>query len=108
MDPRWRKLGDLLVNYSLGVKPGEKVLIAMGELESYPLVRGTFEAVIKAGGYPQVQFLSEGLRHQLLKHGSAEQLARVPDVEAYGMEWADCYLGLRGAYNLHEHDDIPA
>jgi len=106
VDPRWRKLGQLLVGYSLGVKPGEKVMIAMGELESYPLVRGAFEAVIKAGGYPQVQFLSESLRHQLLKHGSAEQLSWVPALEAYGMEWADCYLGLRGASNLHEHDDI--
>jgi aminopeptidase len=96
------------VNYSLAVQPGEKVMVAMGELESYPLVRGAFEAVVKAGGYPQVQFLSESLRHQLLKYGSAEQLAWVPALEAYGMEWADCYLGLRGAANLHEHDDIPA
>ena len=108
MDPRWRQLGELLVNYSLAVQPGEKVMIAMGELESYPLVRGVFEAVVKAGGYPQVQFLSESLRHQLLKYGGAEQLAWIPALEAYGMEWADCYLGLRGASNLHEHDDIPA
>jgi len=108
VDPRWRQLGELLVNYSLAVQPGEKVMVAMGELESYPLVRGAFEAVVKAGGYPQVQFLSESLRHQLLKYGSAEQLAWVPALEAYGMEWADCYLGLRGASNLHEHDDIPA
>jgi aminopeptidase len=55
-----------------------------------------------------VQFLSENLRHQLLKHGSSEQLSWVPEIEAYGMEWADCYLGLRGASNLHEHDDVPA
>lgn len=108
MDPRWRALGELLVNYSLQVKPGEKLMIAMGELESYPLVRGAYEAAVKAGGYPQVQFLSESLRHQLLKHGSPEQLSWVPAVEAFGMEWADCYLGLRGASNLHEHDDIPA
>jgi aminopeptidase len=108
VDPRWRQLGELLVNYSLAVQPGEKVMVAMGELESYPLVRGVFEAVVKAGGYPQVQFLSESLRHQTLKYGKPEQLAWVPALEAYGMEWADCYLGLRGASNLHEHDDIPA
>jgi aminopeptidase len=52
VDPRWKKLGELLVGYSLGVKPGEKVMIAMGELESYPLVRASYEAVIRAGGYP--------------------------------------------------------
>ena len=108
MDPRWRQLGSLLVNWSAQVKPGEKVMIAMGELDSFPLARGVHEAVIRAGGYPQIQFLSETLRHQILKHGSEEQLSRVPDIEAFGMEWADVYIGLRGASNLHEHDDIPA
>ncbi len=108
MDPRWKRLGELLVNYSVAVKPGERVMIAMGEPESFSLVRGVHEAVIKAGGFPQVQFLSETLRHQLLKHGSTEQLSWVPEIEAYGMEWADVYIGLRGAANLHELDDVPA
>jgi aminopeptidase len=107
MDPRWNTLGELLVNYSTAVQPGERVMIAMGEVESYPLVRGVYRAVIAAGGFPQVQFLSEGLRHQLLLHGSIGQLSWVPEVEAHGMEWADVYIGLRGASNLHEHDDIP-
>jgi len=108
MDPRWRRLGDLLVNWSVELKKGEKVMIAMGEVESYPLVRGVYEAAIKAGAYPQVQFLSEGLRHLILKNGSDEQLSWVPEIEAHGMEWADAYIGLRGASNLHEHDDISA
>jgi aminopeptidase len=30
----------------------------------------------------------------------------VPEIEAHGIEWADVYFGLRGASNLHEHDDI--
>jgi aminopeptidase len=101
-------LGDLLVDWSVELKPGEKVMIAMGEVDSLPLARAVHEAVIRAGGYPQVQFLSESLRHQLLKYGSEEQISRVPDIEAYGMEWADVYIGLRGASNLHEHDEISA
>jgi aminopeptidase len=108
VDNRWRQLGELLVNYSVEVKPGEKVMIAMGELDSFPLVRGVYEATIKAGAYPQVQFLSETLRHVLLKHGSSEQLSWAPEIEALGMEWANVYIGLRGASNLHEHDDISA
>jgi aminopeptidase len=84
------------------------VMIAMSELDSYPLVRGAYEATVKAGGFPQVQFLSEDLRHRLLKYGSREQLSWVPEIEAYGMQWADAYLGLRGAFNLHVHDDIPS
>ncbi len=107
MDRRWKELGSLLVGYCVGVKPAEKVMIAMGEVETLPLVHGVYEAVIRAGAFPQVQFLSETLRHKLLKHGSREQLAWTPEIEAYGMEWADVYIGLRGAYNIHEHDDIP-
>lgn len=107
-DKRWKQLGELLVKYSAKVTPGERVMIAMSELESFPLVDAVYEATIKAGAFPQVQFLSEILRHSLLEHGNDEQLHWVPEIEAYGMEWADVYFGLRGAPNLHEHWDIPA
>jgi aminopeptidase len=113
MDPmdaeeRWGQLGDLLVNYSARVKPGERVIIAMGEVETFPLVQAVNAAVIRAGGFPQVQFLSETLRHALLKDGSLEQLAWVPEIEAYAMHWADVYFGLRGAFDLDIHQDIPS
>ena len=107
-DKRWKQLGELLVNYSCEVKPGERVMIAMGELETFPLVQATYEAAIKAGAFPQVQFLSETLRHSFLKYGDDQQLAWVPEIEASGMDWADVYFGLRGAYNLYEHADISA
>ncbi|MDR1929731.1 MAG: aminopeptidase [Treponema sp.] len=102
MDRRWDRLGELLVNYSARVVPGERVMIAMIEGETLPLVQSVYRAVIKAGGFPQVQFLSETLRHSLLRFGSAEQINWAPEIEAYGMEWADVYIGLRGAHNLYE------
>ena len=106
MDKRWKQLGDLLVNYSLAVKPGQKVMIAMTEVETYPLALAVYEACIKSGAYPQVQFLSEEFNRRVLKFGSREQIDWVPEIEAYGMEWADVYLGLRGAHNLAEFWDI--
>ena len=108
MDKRWQQLGDLLVNYSTAVQPGERVMIAMSEVETLPLAEAVYAAAVRAGALPQVQYLSERLRHALLEHGSDEQLAWVPEIEAYGMEWADIYIGLRGAYNLHMHSDVPA
>lgn len=106
MDKRWKRLGDLLVNYSTGVRPGERVMIAMSEVETYPLAQAVYEAAVKAGAYPQVQFLSEALRHALMKYGNDEQIRWIPEIEAYGMEWADVYIGLRGGFNLFEHADI--
>jgi len=106
MDKRWQQLADILVNYSTAVQPGERVLIAMGEVETYPLVHTVYGAVIKAGGLPQVQFLSESLRHLVMKYGNQAQIAWTPEMEMAGMAWADVYIGLRGGYNLYEHADI--
>jgi aminopeptidase len=108
MDKRWIQLGQLLVNYSAGVRPGERVMIAFVELETYPLMHSVYRACIQAGAYPQVQFLSEELNRLVLKYGSQEQIGWVPEIEAYGMEWADVYFGLRGAHNLDVFWDIPA
>jgi len=108
MDIRWRQLADILVTYSARVRSGERVLIAMGEVESFPLTHALYEACIRAGAYPQVQFTAERLRHSLLVQGSPEQLGWTPEMEAQGMAWADVYFGLRGAFNLRMHDDIPA
>ena len=44
---------------------------------------------------------------QYLNMGNEEQISWVPEIEKYGMEWADCYLALRGAFNLNECFDIP-
>jgi aminopeptidase len=108
MDKRWNQLGELLVNTCVKVRPGERVMIAMGEVESFPLTRAVYEACVKAGALPQVQFVSESLRHLLLRYGSEEQVGWMPEIEAMGMEWADVYFGLRGAYNLHMHAEIPS
>lgn len=108
MDQRWKRLGDILVNYSTEVKPGEKVMIAMIEPETFPLAHAVYESVVKAGGYPQIQLLSERLRHSLLRYGNEDQANWVPEIEYYGMEWADVYIGLRGAHNLYELQEIPS
>lgn len=108
MDKRWDQLSNLLVGHSMAVKPGEKVIIAYGEKETYPLVYSLYRSCIEAGAFPQVQFLSEELNRLLLKYGSDVQIDWLPEIEAYGMEWADVYFGLRGAYNLDVFWDIPA
>ena len=105
-DKRWDRLGESLVNYSLEIKPGQKLMIAMYEVETYPLALAVYKHCIKAGGFPQIQFMSEALKHQVLKYGNEEQKSWVPEIEAYGMEWADCYIALRGAFNLNECYDI--
>ncbi|MCY3831918.1 MAG: aminopeptidase [Chloroflexi bacterium] len=108
IDPRWWQVADVLVGYSTAVKPRERVMIALIEAETLPLAQAVYAACVKAGAFPQIQFLSETLRHSLLKYGDEEQRRWLPEIEAYGMEWADVYFGLRGASDAGIMRDIPA
>ena len=107
IDPRWSQLGEILVNYSTRTRSGDRLLIAMMEPETFPLALAVHEHALRAGAFPQVQFASAYFERALLLHGNEELIARVPDLERSGMEWADSYIGLRGARNLHELAGIP-
>jgi aminopeptidase len=102
LDRRWSQLGEILVNYSTRTRTGDRLLITMMEPETFPLTLAVYEQAVRAGAFPQVQFSSAYLERALLLHGSDELIARVPDLERSGMEWADVSIGLRGARNPHE------
>ncbi|KXK14390.1 MAG: aminopeptidase [Chloroflexi bacterium OLB15] len=104
----WEHLADVLVNYSTGIQPNEKVLITMMEVDTFPLARAVYAASVKAGALPHIEFQSTYLERDLMLYGNPEQLDWVPEMQAYGMEWADVYIGLRGARNPHEFTGISA
>lgn len=106
-DRRWSQLAEILVDYSTRTRTGDRLLVTMMEPETFPLTLAVYEQAVQAGAFPQVQFSSAYLERALLTHGSDELIARVPDLERAGMEWADSYIGLRGARNPHEFAGIP-
>lgn len=108
MDKRWNQLADILVNYSTMVKPGKRVLITMMEIDTFPLARAVYNEVVRAGGLPFVEFQSAYLERDLMKQGNTEQIEWICEMQAKGMEWADAYIGLRGARNPNEFIDIDA
>ncbi len=107
MDPRWRQVANVLVGHSTALQPGERVMIAMQEVDSLPLAQALYEACIAVGAFPQVQFQSQAMRQSLLRQGNNEQLSWTPEIEAYGMRWADVYFGLR-AIGEAQAEDIDA
>lgn len=97
-DPRVKKLAELLVNYSVAVQPGEKVVI-QGSTQALPLITETYRAVIQAGGHPLVMWEDEIFNEILLKEGNDEQLRYISEPEKLVVETYDCLIGLRGAEN---------
>lgn len=102
----WDQLAEILVNYSTTTKPGDKVFITMMETETWPLARAVYQQAVKVGALPYVEFQSAYLERDLMLFGNQDQLDWVTDMQVSGMEWADVYIGLRGARNPHEFSGI--
>jgi aminopeptidase len=98
MDPRITKLANLLVNYSVAVKTGDKVLVR-GSASALPLITETYRAVLQAGGHPLVMWEDEIFSEILLKEGSDAQLSYIQEPMKMVVESFDCLISLRGSSN---------
>lgn len=105
-DPRYDQLADILINYSTATKAGEKVQITMMEVDTFPLARAVNRHAVGIGALPHIEFQSTYLERDLMLLGNQEQLDWIPEMQAHGMEWADVYVGLRGASNPHVFSGI--
>jgi aminopeptidase len=72
-DERVEKLAEMLVDYSLEIKPGYKVLIQGGEAGA-PLMKSVYGAVLRAGAHPLVIPGLAGLDEIYYQFASDEQL----------------------------------
>jgi aminopeptidase len=76
-DIRVEKLADLLVNYSVKVRPGDKVAIR-GESLAEPLHKAIYVKVLQAGGHPYFVITPGGSAELFYKYASDEQLKHIP------------------------------
>jgi aminopeptidase len=81
-DPRIEKLADLLVNYSVKVKQGDKVAIRSSTLAE-PLLKAVFTKVLQAGGHPLVIAEVPGINEYLFKHATDEQLQYIHEPDKF-------------------------
>ncbi len=92
-DARIIKLAEVLVNYSIGVKPGQLVRIS-GPPVATPLVVELFRAVLQAGGHPLVKMSPEETGEILIRQGSDAQLQYLNPISKFEAETIDCSIGI--------------
>jgi aminopeptidase len=90
-DIRVEKMADLLVNYSVAVKPGDKVVI-QGETSGEPLIKAVFIKVLQAGGLPYVMPSLPGIEELVYKYSNKKQLQFVPEPYKLVMNTYDCRI----------------
>ena len=104
-DLRASKLAGLLVDYSVAVKPGDKVVIN-GGADAAPLVREVYAAVLKAGGHPLLLVSLPGMDEVLYRYATDEQLRFVaPPVKSI-METYDVSISIGSTDNTRSLSGI--
>jgi aminopeptidase len=98
IDPRADKLADVLVNYSVAVQPGDKVLV-QGETVAAPLLKAVYVKVLQAGGYPLPLIGLPGVKELFFRYASDEQLQYVHEPIKRIIETYDASITIMGTEN---------
>ncbi len=104
-DIRVEKLAELLVNYSVAVKPGDKTAI-MGDSAAEPLLKAIYVNVLKAGGYPYLISSPGGMDELFYKYASDDQLKHVAPPTKLIYDTYDVRISIGGDSNTKELSNI--
>lgn len=106
-DPRVEQLADNIINYSIGLKPGEKILIEVNGLE-IPLAQALVRYAYQAGGVPFLTVHNHTLLREILKGLSQEQAQAMARWDLAQMKEMQAYIGIRAGENANEYADVSA
>jgi aminopeptidase len=97
-DPRLKQLADVLVNYSVSIKPGDKVIVT-GTTPAEPLMREILAKILVAGGYPFIVPSLSEYGETLLNYGSDDQLQYVPEALQQAALQYQAWISIRAPLN---------
>ena len=105
-DPRLQKMAEGLINYSVKLQPGEKILIEVIDAGA-PLTLAVVKEAYQVGGVPFTMVRNKQLDRQVMLGATKEQLAKMAEYELVQMKEMDAYIGIRAAENANETADVP-
>lgn len=98
VEPRTSKLADILVNYSIKVKPGDWVIVN-GSAIALPLIKEVYEKVIKAGGNPNVLLVDDTMQETKFRHANEDQLKWISPISRLVNEKAGAMIHIGAPSN---------
>ncbi len=107
MDERVVRHAEVLVNYSLKIKKGEKVLI-QGDVTTLPMLKECYKQVLKQGAFPEIRLVSDELSEVLLKNANDDQILYTPKSCIDAIDYTDAVLSFHGCSNTRILNAIPA
>jgi aminopeptidase len=100
-DPRIVQIADVLVNYSLRLKPGETLLIR-AESVAEPLIKETYRAALKAGARVATQIGLPGMGKIFMDEANDDQINWISPLYKMAAEEFDAFLAIQADSNTRE------
>lgn len=97
-DPRLAKWARVMAEYSVEIRPGDKVFIHTAPVAT-PLVLELVREILQRGGYPQFIIELPGVDETFLKYASDEQLKTEPPMLKKAIEEFDVRIRIYAATN---------
>ncbi|HNQ90309.1 MAG TPA: aminopeptidase [Verrucomicrobiota bacterium] len=104
-DPRYSRLADLLVTYSMALKKGERVLLDMIDVPD-EFVVVLMRAARAVGAIPIVEVRHTRVNREVVRDTDPEHATLVRDLEMYRMKRMQAYVAIRGSANANEASDV--
>jgi len=107
VDQRIKILAHNLINFSVDLKKGEKILIEIigdGKDLARELIKNTYEK----GAIPFLWQKDHTVLREILLDATLEQIELIAQNERNLMENMDAYIGIRASFNPYEWSDIPS
>jgi len=101
MDQRIENLAKILVNYSVRIKKGEKVLIK-ATTEATPLLLALQKEILENGGYPMFDLTLPGEKYNFYKYAGKEQLLDLPQFKIVQAKEASAYISIISDTNTED------
>ena len=98
MDPRVKKLAQVLIHYSLKLKKGQLVKL-QGEYCTMPLLTALFEQAVKVGAQPFTRILTPDHEEIFLKHATDAQLKYISPLARAEVSKLDAFVHVWGSEN---------
>ena len=102
---RTTKIAKVLVDYSTGVKEGERVVITAPPVAS-PLVLEVYKLCLQKGAHPVIRTPLPGAAYLFYKHAKDNQIKRFPKTALYEIKNTDVYIAIRAPINTSEFASV--
>ena len=107
MDSRNLQLAHNLINYSVRLQKGEKLLIELID-EGMELAQALIQEAYKVGGIPFLTIKNLKMQRELLLNATTDQMKLCAEYESLRMKNMDAYIAIRGSENVSQLSDVPA